>query len=95
MARRLFIVVVLTLALVVPTLSGQNKSPLLGARTVTEDQAAGSSPRLPERIAINDNRVAAGTLAGGTLTIRLEARVGEWHPDGDADSGVVVKAFGR
>ena len=33
-----------------------------------------------EHIAINDNRVAAGTLAGGTLTLRLEARAGVW-PD--------------
>jgi FtsP/CotA-like multicopper oxidase with cupredoxin domain len=46
-----------------------------------------------ERIAINDNRAAAGTLAGGTLTIRLEARVGEWHPDKDGDPGISVKAF--
>jgi FtsP/CotA-like multicopper oxidase with cupredoxin domain len=47
----------------------------------------------PERIAINDNRVAGGTLAGGVLTIRLEARAGEWRPDGDDAPGVVVKAF--
>ena len=46
-----------------------------------------------ERITIADNRVAAGTVVDGTLTIRLEARTGEWYPDRDADPGVVVKAF--
>ena len=48
-----------------------------------------------ERIVANDNRAPAGTLRGGVLTIRLEARAGEWHPDGDADVGVQVRAFGE
>ncbi len=47
----------------------------------------------PEQIAINDNRTPAGTLENGILTIRLEAREGEWHPDRDSDPGVVVQAF--
>ncbi len=47
-----------------------------------------------ERIAINDNRAAAGTLEGTTLTLRLEAREGEWHPDADTDPGLRVRAFG-
>jgi FtsP/CotA-like multicopper oxidase with cupredoxin domain len=46
-----------------------------------------------ERIAHNDNRAAAGTMANGTLTVRLETRIGEWHPDGDGQPGVTVKAF--
>jgi FtsP/CotA-like multicopper oxidase with cupredoxin domain len=46
-----------------------------------------------ERIAVNDNRTAAGTIADGVLTIRLDARLGMWHPDRDSDPGVVVKAF--
>jgi FtsP/CotA-like multicopper oxidase with cupredoxin domain len=49
--------------------------------------------RSPERIASNDNRVAAGRLEGGVLTIRLEARAGEWHPDRDTDPGITVLAF--
>ena len=44
-----------------------------------------------ERIAVNDNRVAAGALEGTTLTLRLE---GEWHPDADTDPGLPVRAFG-
>jgi FtsP/CotA-like multicopper oxidase with cupredoxin domain len=51
------------------------------------------SAESPERVAINDNRAAAGTQADGVLTIRLEARLGTWHPDRDTDPGVVVKAF--
>ena len=46
-----------------------------------------------ERIAINDNRTAAGAISDSVLTIRLDARLGMWHPDGDSDPGVVVKAF--
>ena len=36
-------------------------------------------PTGAERISPNDNRKSAGTLSGGVLTIRLEARAGEWH----------------
>jgi manganese oxidase len=50
-------------------------------------------PATTERITITDNRTASGTLAGQTLTVRLEARTGEWHPDRDTDPGVIVKAF--
>jgi len=46
-----------------------------------------------EQISINRNVRAAGTLAGDTLTLHLEARRGEWHPDADSDPGVVVEAF--
>lgn len=46
-----------------------------------------------EQIAVNDNRTPAGTLANGVLTIRLEVREGEWHPDRDSDPGIVVRAF--
>jgi FtsP/CotA-like multicopper oxidase with cupredoxin domain len=61
------------------------------------DSVAFSSPNgsSVEPIDINDNRVAAGALEGGVLTIRLEARTGEWRPDGDADRGIIVRAFGE
>jgi len=52
-----------------------------------------SSSPSAEQIGINDNRAAAGTLRDGVLTIRLDARTGEWHPDGDADRGITVAAF--
>ena len=46
-----------------------------------------------ERIGANDNRQGVGTLTGTTLTVRLEAREGEWRPDGDQGPGVPVRAF--
>ena len=48
-----------------------------------------------ERIAVNDNRAAAGTLRNGVLTLRLEAREGEWRPDGKSGTPIVVRAFGE
>jgi FtsP/CotA-like multicopper oxidase with cupredoxin domain len=47
------------------------------------------------RLSTNDNRTAAGVLRGRVLTVRLEAREGEWHPDGDDGPGIVVNAFGE
>jgi FtsP/CotA-like multicopper oxidase with cupredoxin domain len=52
------------------------------------------NPGSPERIAINDNRTPAGTFSNGVMSIRLDARLGTWHPDAETDPGVVVKAFG-
>ena len=49
----------------------------------------------PERVVINDNRTAAGVLRDGVLTLRLEARLGEWHPDADTSPGIVVNTFGE
>jgi FtsP/CotA-like multicopper oxidase with cupredoxin domain len=46
-----------------------------------------------ERIRPNDNLAPAGTLRGGVLTLRLETRLGSWHPDGDAAAGAAVPAF--
>lgn len=41
----------------------------------------------------NDNRIAAGLLAGGDLHVSLEARQAMWHPDGDAGPGIPIEAF--
>jgi FtsP/CotA-like multicopper oxidase with cupredoxin domain len=45
------------------------------------------------RVIANDNRRPAGVLRGGVLTLRLEARLGDWHPDGDSAPGATVAAF--
>ncbi len=65
-------------------------APLTCATTTFAAQPATSNA---ETIAINDNRMAAGSLEGTTLTVRLETREGEWHPDRDADPGIKVLAF--
>ena len=62
-------------------------APLLGALSRSAPPVA--------RAAINDNRTPAGSLRNGVLTIRLEAREAEWHPDGESAPGVVVRAFGE
>ncbi|MEO6445103.1 MAG: multicopper oxidase domain-containing protein [Gemmatimonadaceae bacterium] len=50
---------------------------------------------MADRVATNDNRISAGVMTDGVLTVQLDARVGEWHPDRDADPGVSVHAFGE
>src|SRR5215207_7283021 len=47
----------------------------------------------PDRVVPNDNRVPAGTLRSGVLTLRLVARTAEWHPDGDDAPGTPMMAF--
>ncbi len=54
---------------------------------------AGNLPPAVERISANDNTAPAGELKNGVLTVRLEIRVGEWHPDAESDAGVQVRAF--
>jgi FtsP/CotA-like multicopper oxidase with cupredoxin domain len=55
--------------------------------------AADKTPPV-DTIVVNDNRSDAGSLQGTILTVRLEAREGAWHPDGDNDPSVNVLAFG-
>ena len=55
--------------------------------------APGEPHASPARVTINDNRSPAGTLRGGVLTVDLEAREGEWHPDADPAPGIRVRAF--
>ena len=54
------------------------------------------APALPhgvERVAPNDNRLAAGTLRGSVLTVQLEARRAVWHPRGGDAPGAEVPVF--
>jgi FtsP/CotA-like multicopper oxidase with cupredoxin domain len=66
---------------------------LVLAYCLSSGVAYAGQPTATAPIAINDNRMAAGTLTGEALTVRLDARVGTWRPDRDSDPGVVVKAF--
>lgn len=49
----------------------------------------------PNPVLANDNRIPAGTLRGGVLTVRLEARSGRWHPDADDGPSLQVQALGE
>ena len=46
-----------------------------------------------EPISNNDNRIPAGELRDGVLTVRLEARSGVWYPEGPRGLGRSVAAF--
>jgi FtsP/CotA-like multicopper oxidase with cupredoxin domain len=68
-----------------------------GIAVTTLAAHASAARRAPEMalepIAINDNRVVAGTRDGDRVTIHLEARQGEWHPEGETDDSLIVRAF--
>ncbi|HEY0671388.1 MAG TPA: multicopper oxidase domain-containing protein [Longimicrobiales bacterium] len=49
----------------------------------------------PGSISANDNRVPAGTLRKGVLTVALEARVGKWTPQAENGGSILVQAFGE
>ena len=70
---------------------------LVSASFVTDGAASRSTPSgarpFVQRTLANDNRTPAGSLRDGVLTVHLEARVGEWHPDGDSAPGVALPAF--
>jgi FtsP/CotA-like multicopper oxidase with cupredoxin domain len=46
-----------------------------------------------EQVRTHDNQSPAGELRGGVLTVHLEVREAEWHPDRDSARGIVVRAF--
>ena len=46
-----------------------------------------------ETIAANDNQQPAGTFANGVRTVKLEARVGRWYPEGEHGFSVETAAF--
>jgi FtsP/CotA-like multicopper oxidase with cupredoxin domain len=48
-----------------------------------------------ETILANNNRDPAGALGGGVLQLRLQAKVGNWYPDGPSGGAIPVEAFGE
>ena len=73
---------------------------LLGVFTLISALGSGSPaacegvPRTTAARAVaNDNRVAAGTVTSGVVTVRLVAREAAWQPDGPRGCGLRVNAF--
>lgn len=63
----------------------QSGNPAPDCRGVPPANAASALP--------NDNRVPAGTMKDGVLTLRLVARPAAWHPEGAQGCGLRVHAF--
>jgi FtsP/CotA-like multicopper oxidase with cupredoxin domain len=55
--------------------------------------AAQSLPANPVHIEANSNRVPAGTLDNGVLTVHLELRQADWYPEADSGPSMKVYAF--
>ncbi len=67
---------------------------LPGLLCATLTLAAGPGGPVPAaRVRANDNRAPAGVLRAGVLTLRLEARLGDWHPQADDGPGAEIPAF--
>ncbi len=68
---------------------------LIGAAVRGSERAVTASTLGEEMQPIrwNDNRIPAGTLEDGVLTLRLEVRRGMWHVMGDDEPGGEVLAF--
>src|SRR5947207_926196 len=49
----------------------------------------------PSPISANDNRIPAGELRDGVLTLPLEMRKGNWHPEREDGETIPVYAFGE
>ncbi|MFN2399002.1 MAG: multicopper oxidase domain-containing protein [Gemmatimonadaceae bacterium] len=65
----------------------------LAALTASVNVTRFNSRRAPERIRADDNLRPDGTLRDGVLRLRLDTRMGMWHPDGDDAPGAAVPAF--
>jgi len=55
--------------------------------------AASALAQDPELILANQNRIPAGTLESGVLTLDLELRNGAWRPEADDGPKLFVPAF--
>jgi len=53
---------------------------------------AANAPAVPGVVA-NDNRTPAGTMRDGILSLDLEARTGQWQPDGPSRPSLQVPVF--
>ena len=62
--------------------------------TILSCSAAFSADAQLPKVAVNDNRVAAGAIRDGVLKLDLELKTGTMHPDADASAGFTVWTIG-
>ena len=74
----------------------KGRSPLIEIRAILLAGllgcGVGVAQTLPA-IQANENRVAAGTLSSGVLTLTLELRKGDWHPEKEDGEAIPVYAL--
>ena len=68
---------------------------LIAGLLLTSPPAAPLSAQGLEAIAANDNRLPAGQLRNGVLSLQLELRKGLWHPERETGEAIPVYAFGE
>jgi len=68
---------------------------LLAGIVVASATAFPVAAQRQESIVANDNRTPAGELRDGVLTLRLEMRKGNWHPEREDGETIPVYAFGE
>ncbi len=65
----------------------------LVAQETNQPEGVQSAQTAVPRIEPNENRLPAGKLQNGTLTIRLEIREGQWFPEADSGPSLKIQAF--
>ena len=68
-------------------------SPLTSVSLLLLTAGAAHAQPTYERVRPNDNRARAGVSMAGTVAIRMEARLAQWHPQGDDAPGTVIPVF--
>ena len=68
---------------------------LLFFSLLTRPPSVASQPPALPVVAANDNRMPAGELKDGRLTLRLELRRARWYPDRETDPFIDLHAFGE
>ena len=58
-------------------------------------RAAGTPIDHHAAVLANDNTRPAGTVEDGTVTVRLRAARGRWHPESDHGPSLIIDAFGE
>ena len=69
--------------------------PLTSASSQAAQASRPQAPAAPPMVTANDNRMAAGVLKDGVLTLHLEATIARWQPEGQGatDPIRVIQAF--
>ena len=79
----------------IPVSCRPENAPLRIIALVAAAAVAGCAARAPEILTVraNDNRTPAGTMSNGVLTLNLDARTGQWQPDGPSRASLQVPVF--